>query len=196
MYKRQTTLITVHHEKELREAAENNSKMVWLNVKMLGLQGKPHPILQDVTTPHEVRQMRYQVKMLCGDLYTYSLRAQQSGGSPHCRLCQAPYEDLPHVLSTCTETNGPRQVQSEALRTILVNSQSVDENITLTKSITIQEYLDLVRDEDLLTQFVVDPTSYNLPSTYRVSIEDKNARAVHVVSPVVWTLVLPPEPCL
>ena len=39
-----TTIITSYHEKQMRSAANSNSKMEWLNVSMTGLQGKSHPI--------------------------------------------------------------------------------------------------------------------------------------------------------
>ena len=73
-----TTTITAYHERRLRELASENSKMKWFNVSLLGLRGKCHPLLNDVTTAHEVKKLRCQLKMLCGDLFTlfnFSIRA-------------------------------------------------------------------------------------------------------------------------
>ena len=96
------TAITAYHERMLREMAETNSKMKWFNVSMLGLQGTCHPLLDDVVTAHEVKKLRCQLRMLCGDFYSFSVKAEQTGNSPHCRLCKAPVEDLPHILASCT----------------------------------------------------------------------------------------------
>ena len=147
--------------------------MQWLNVSMAGLQGHCHPILKDVVTAYEVKKMRCQVKMLCGDLYTYSVKADQSGGSPHCRLCQAPCEDLPHVLSICEATSQPRQDTTQELKNILVNNFSLD-GVSVTKSLTNEQFSMLVSDPILFAQFAVDATSFNLPDIYRVNINDIN----------------------
>ena len=164
------TIITTHHEKALRKAAQDNSKMCWLNVNMSGLQCKPHPVLQGVATTYEVKQMRCQVKMLCGDLYTYSVKASQTGGSPHCRLCLHPYEDLPHVIFF-GKTQDQRERCTQELKTILVNA---DNDQICTKSLTETQFTELVENEDLFTQFIVDPTSFNLPEMYWISLQDDN----------------------
>ena len=39
------TKITVYHERRHREAAETNSKMKYLNIKVKGLNGRPHPAI-------------------------------------------------------------------------------------------------------------------------------------------------------
>ena len=127
--------------------------MKWFNVSLLGLRGKCHPLLNDVTTGHEVKKLRCQLKMLCGDLFTFSIRANQSGGSPHCRLCLAPVEDLPHVISSCPELEEPRQSVTNGLEKLLVRSSTQD-----TVSISGEEFERLVADDELFTQFVVDPT--------------------------------------
>ena len=107
--------------------------------------------------------------MLCGDLFTFSIRANQSGGSPHCRLCLAPVEDLPHVISSCPELEEPRQSATNGLEQLLVGSSTHD-----TVSISGEEFERLVADDELFTQFVVDPTSFNLPDPYRINVNDAN----------------------
>ena len=111
--------------------------------------------------------------MLCGDLYTYSIKADQCGGSPHCRLCQAPCEDLPHVLATCEATTLPRQDATQELKDILVNNFSLD-GVSNTKSLTNEQFSNLVSDPTLFSQFAVDPTSFNLQDIYRVNVNDIN----------------------
>ena len=79
------TKITVYHERRHREAAETNSKMKYLNIKVKGLNGRPHPAIQGVSNTTDVKKLRAHIKMLCCDLYTYQVKAK--GGSPHCRFC-------------------------------------------------------------------------------------------------------------
>ena len=69
MYKRQS-----HHEKLLRDAAANNSKMEWLNVSMIGLMGKCHPIMDNIYMAREVEKLRPAIKMLAGDYYTFTTK--------------------------------------------------------------------------------------------------------------------------
>ena len=61
--------------------------MVYLNVNVKGLNGRPHKALQGVTTIQGVQKMRSHLKMLCSDIYTYEIKALYQGGSPLCRLC-------------------------------------------------------------------------------------------------------------
>ena len=117
--------------------------------------------------------------MLCGDLYLYSVGSHQSGGSPHCRLCQAPYEDLPHVVATCRETDGPRQVGIAALKSVLVSDN--DTNL-LAKSLSEEDFRKLISDEDTFTQFALDPTSFNLPADYRISFQDVNVSQLFTIT--------------
>ena len=49
-----TTKVTVYIEKELREIAEYNSRMNFLNVKLLGLSGQAHPVLQGINTTQQI----------------------------------------------------------------------------------------------------------------------------------------------
>ena len=44
------TKITAFYEKELRNKAETNSNMTYLNVSVSGLRGKRHPALSNMLT--------------------------------------------------------------------------------------------------------------------------------------------------
>ena len=174
------TAITAYHERELRELAEENSKMKWFNVSMLSLQGKSHHLLQDVVTAHEVKKLRCQLKMLCGDFYCYSIKAENNGGSPHCRLCLAPVEDLPHVLTTCSAMEEARQAIVRDLEIILTIQPSESE--LYAKVLTNEEFNQLVTSEDLFTQFLVDPTSFNLPDKYRINFNDAKLTQINKIT--------------
>ena len=56
------TKITVYHERKLRKAANKNSKMCYLNVNVIGLNGRFHPALLGVTDSLGVPEMRAHFK--------------------------------------------------------------------------------------------------------------------------------------
>ena len=112
--------------------------------------------------------------MLCGNFYSNSVRAEQSGGSPHCCLCEAPVEDLPHVVASCEALEEQRQTNTEELKQVLVNDiqSNETERVTLKKVLTSEEFNHLAQSEELLTQFAVNPTSFNLTNKCRVNINN------------------------
>ena len=153
------TKITAHHERELREAASKNSCMQFLNVGMIGLRGKHHPSIANIKTTVEVTKMRPHLKMLCGNLLTYSTKYEQAGlGSPHCRLCDCKYESLAHIVASCERFDDVRSK-------ILIE---FDELLKDSKNKLNMEMFK--QSEEILTQFVLDPTSMNLND--RVHIND------------------------
>ena len=96
--------VTVYHEKEQRQKANQNSKMTFLNVKLLGLSGKPHPIIANIADSREVPKLRIHLKFLTGDILTYERLAKDQDVAPHCRLCLAPVESTEHLLTLCHAT--------------------------------------------------------------------------------------------
>ena len=86
------------------------NNMKYLNVSVSGLRGRHHPSLSNIMTTFQVKKLRPFLKMLCMDYYTYEKRANQSGGSPHCRACAlriqqsdtSHTEDIPHILISCS----------------------------------------------------------------------------------------------
>ena len=95
------TKITVYYESKLRQEAMNKSKMVYFNVNLFNLRGRYHPVIANATTVSEVQQMRPHLKMLLGDYLTYKVKSEQSGGSPHCRICFNLEPEKPQVDSIC-----------------------------------------------------------------------------------------------
>ena len=152
------TKITIHFEKLLREMAANNSHMIYLNVSLLSLRGKPHPALSNILTSHEVEKYRPHIKMLSGNYLTYEVKSSQSGGSPHCRACSANSEDILHILTQCTAYKDIRNRIVNQMKSLL------EEDNLLTSFAKIFE------TENHLCQFILDPTSLNLP--IRVSQSD------------------------
>ena len=172
-----TTLITSHHEKQLRDAASNNSKMEWFNVNMLGLDGKVHPIFRDISTAEQVKKLYPVLKMLSGDYLTSDLKHRQGGGgSPSCRLCSFPVENLQHVLS-CPATAEPRMRIQTELKDLLCASTS-----NHAKTLSDNQFLDLMSNTKLFTQFCVDCTSFNLPEVYRINFNDDKVTKIFSVT--------------
>ena len=153
------TKITAYYEQELRVMARSNSCMQYLHVEMTGLRGKHHPAITNITSPKEVQKMRPHMKMLCGNLLTYQTKFNQSGvGSPHCRLCGSKFENLSHIIGSCQEF---KEIRTKLLK------EFESELLSCVSNVKIQDF---TKDEDLITQFILDPTSMNLP--YRVHLND------------------------
>ena len=70
------TKITAHYENKLRISATGNSLMTYLNVSTLGLRGRHHPALSNMTTTNDVRIARPHLKFLAGNNLTYQIKAE------------------------------------------------------------------------------------------------------------------------
>ena len=118
---------------------------------MLSLRSKAHPALSNIWTSHEVQKCRPHIKMLSGDYLTFELKSSQSGGSPHCRACLANSEDILHILTQCNAY--------EDIRNRIVNQmKALLEEVDL-----LQSFEKIFETENYLCQFILDPTSLNLP---------------------------------
>ena len=163
------TKITVFHESELRQRAQDNSKMKFLNVAASGLRGRHHPVLNGPTTTHQVRKLRPVLKLLTGDYYSYELRSKQTKvGLPHCRICvrlipdgeTLPVEDVVHIVSLCPATSAIRtRILTKIFEMIPLARTPVDSN-------------KIISDPVILTQFLLDPNSLNLANDTRLHIDD------------------------
>ena len=155
------TKICAHYERLLRDDASSNSKMKYLNVSLSGLRGRHHPALANIITTTEVQKSRIHLKMLAGDYFTYEVKSDQSGGSPHCRSCldpSKPVENLQHIISICSAYSDIRERISVEYKEICSTSKS---------NISFEE---ICSDSEVFCQFVLDPASFNL--TKRVHMND------------------------
>jgi hypothetical protein len=152
------TKVTAFHEKELRQNSLSNSNMMYLNVSVCGLRGKRHPALSNLLTAFNVKKSRPHLKMLCMDYYTYEKRADQSGGSPHCRSCSEtnqempPAENIHHIITQCNAYLDIRERILQEFKSLCEQSKSKP------------NFTDIQNDESTLCQFILDPTSLNLES--------------------------------
>ena len=165
------THITVisYHEAALRARATRNVKLQYLNVSCSGLTGKPHPMLSWVQTTQDVVIARPHVKMLAGDYLCFAFLGHDRGVDPKCRLrmCNTTpntvppnhpgsVEDYQHILTGC---RGTADTRADRLATLFntVAYHSSNNGILDNPSPT------------LLTQFMLDCTSLNLPTDIRIT---------------------------
>ena len=157
--------VTTYHESVLRQRSSNNMKLQFLNVKAIGLLGKPHPVVAWANTTQDVASVRPHVKMLAGDYLCYHYLAHDRGIEPYCPLCkglsgphpseQPPIEDMVHVLTLCKGTKDTREGQiPDLLNTV---AHYIPDNLLLSTP-THQQF----------TQFLLDCTSLNLPTNLRI----------------------------
>ena len=105
--------------------------------------------------------------MLSGDYFTYEIKSSQSGGSSHCRCCDTgKTESLLHIITEC---NAYQEIRNRIYKEIqaLVNKSNL----------RIEE---IFENKQHLTQFILDPSSLNLP--YRMNQSDTNLREMMTLS--------------
>ena len=156
------TAVTAFHEAVWRDKAASNYKLQYLNVQCTGLSGRPHPVLSWVQTTQDVEIVRPHVKFLCGDYVCYDYLSHDRGSDPHCRLCSAlshhkaaPVEDIEHILTKCLATSDTRQDRLA----ILMNTIAYPCDLILNMN----------QSPKVLTQFILDCSSLNLPNDVRIS---------------------------
>ena len=165
--------ITSSCEKQLRDASRNNSKMSYFNVSVKGLNGRCHSALIGCKETKDIPKLRAHIKLLCGDLFTYEQRSKYIGGSPHCRLCshdnlkpERPVENVCHLDAECEAFKDVRENVVMEMKSVCSKS---DYNLEL-----------VFNSKSLLTQFILDCTSLNLPN--RISPEDPISQDIFKLS--------------
>ena len=152
--------ITSFHEKELRQAAMVNSKMKYFNVSCQGLSGRHHPLLSNIVTAIEVKKLRLHIKFLIGDYLTFQTKFEHTKkGSPICKICQQENESISHIIATC-------KAYSVIRDKISTQFFEVCEGVP-----GFEMLLPLLKNTETFTQFILEPTSLNLP--FRVNVDDK-----------------------
>ena len=150
------TKVTVYYENKLRSASIPNTKMRYLNVKLSGLSGRPHPALLCIFSTQDVKRLRDHMKFLAGDFLTAEREAlDQPHLSPACKLCQAPVESVEHVLVSCRATAEVRQ-------------RIYPELMNVVSKVQPSSHILISPSNPDLTQFILDCTSINLGEQSRV----------------------------
>ena len=145
------TKITSFHEKEMRIKASTNDLMKYMNVSLSGLRGRHHPCLSNIVTTDEVKKLRPHIKFLTGDYLTYERKFEESNqGNPICRICKIESESISHILATCSEYSVTREKILQEIQELCLLSRN---------SLNFEE---IKNNPKSLTQFILDPTSFNL----------------------------------
>ena len=149
-------LVSQLYLKNLLEDARRNSRLPFLNVELMDLK-KSHPLMANVSCPREVRKLKIQLKVLCGDFYCKSVIGQRNNSSTACLLCGADFEDELHVFGPagCPALSEPRdmilpQINEAALSCIPA--------------------IDISDDPGTFVQFACDPSSPSLNHNNRVNL--------------------------
>ena len=133
--------------------------MNYLNVATIGLRGRHHPALSNQITTRDVKLARPHLKFLAGNYLTYQIKANQSGGSPRCRICTSGAEEsISHVISVCSGMSTERERIMTEFRCLAAKAKN---NIN---------FDEIISDPEQLCQFILDPTSLNL--SIRLSLSD------------------------
>ena len=112
-----------------------------------------------MVTTREVKLSRPHLKFLVGNYLTYKIKADQSGGSPRCRICASGSDEtISHVISTCPGLELDRKRLLVEYKELCASTKN---------RINFEE---IEQSEEQLCQFILDPTSLNLP--LRVSLQD------------------------
>ena len=165
------TKVIAWHEKHLRARAEENSKMRYLNAQLSGLSGRPHPILHNACTTQEVRKLRLHLKFLTCDYLTNDrLSKDRPYLSSKCDLCLDCTDSIEHVLASCLATTEVRGRLYPELVNAVAHVQPMCAILTHHPP------------ADILTQFILDCTSVNLPESFRIPVHNPDIAKIYRIS--------------
>ena len=144
--------------------------MDYLNVKLSGLSGHPHPAHRNICTTQDVRTLRLHLKFLTRDYpHAEQLAQDQPHLSPACRLCLAPVESTEHVLVSCSATAECRQRIFPELMNMVASVQPMSHILVTPTSAE-------------LVQFLLDCTSLNLSDQIRVPAHNPGISGIFKLS--------------
>ena len=123
------------------------------------------------------------MKIPAGNILCYSYLAHDRGIDPHCRLCQAlsphpaPPEDYEHLLIACRATADTRRSKLPGLYNTVAQY-------------FVQHRLLTMPSHSLITQFILDCTSLNLPADARVPPDHPGQPAISKQCTVIISAIL------
>ena len=165
------TRVMVWYEQELRSRSLGNSKMKYLNVQLLGLSGRPHPALQNILTNQDAKKLRIHLKFLtCDYLTNERIAIDRPSLSPACDLCSSPNDSIEHVMVSCKATAEVRNRLFPELMNAVAQVQPMC------------SILQLHPPPAILTQFVLDCSSLNLPDSIRVPAHNPDIFKIYKIS--------------
>ena len=172
--------ITNWYETDFRHKSLQNSKMKYLNVKLLGLSGAPHPAMRNIHTSQDAKKLRLHLKFLTSDFLTNErISMNQPYHSSACTLCLCPVESIEHVLASCRATKDERSRLLPELLNVVARVQP---------SCAILDH-HMYTKPHILTQFVLDCSSPNLPDQARIPAHNPDITDVFKISRD-WTFAI------
>ena len=144
----------------------SNSKMRYLNVELHGLSGRAHPAVQNILTTQDCKKLRLHLKFLTFDIIPYFLTSNQV-----CNLCTNTCSDtIEHILVSCQKLSDVRnRLLPELLNTLC----------------QVHPMSDILKNDvssPLMTQFILDCASFNLPDNIRIPINTPRISEIYRVS--------------
>ena len=135
--------------------------MNYLNVNIQGLSGHPHPALYQILNVQEIEKVRAHLKFLTCDL-NYRSHEDTEAMLP-CALCETKFNSLEeHSLLTC-------------IKTLEIRSRMYPELVNAVAQIAPScRILRYNPPSNILAQFVLDCTSFNLPADIRLPLQCTN----------------------
>ena len=171
------TKVTIWHERALRIQSTSNSKMKYLNVQLYGLTGRCHPALLGIMTTRDAKKLRLHLKFLSGDFLTNErLAMDQPSLSAACSLCLSKdpnniiVESTEHVLVSCRATS---EVRSRLFPELMNKVSQVQ---------PMSKILDSNISSSILTQFIIDCASFNLPTTVRIPVHNPGLSEIYFIA--------------
>ena len=151
--------------------------MSYLNVQLLGLNGRVHPALLDINTTQDAKKLPPHLKFLSGDFLSGEMLASDRPSlSPACKLCSAPADSYDHILLACRATAEIRERIFPELLNIVYQVQP--------RSILLQN-----QSHPQLAQFILDCTSPNLDENLRIPAHNPGISHVYKISRD-WTFAI------
>ena len=164
------TRVTAYHEAELRRAARSNSTLEYFNVEALGLNGRAHPIL-DIHETRDSMKLKAHLKFLTGDILSYQNLSHDRGTDSSCRLCGAQEENTQHIITECRSYADVRERLYPELVNLVASINPTSGILTTSNT-----------SNRLLTQFILDPASLNLPNSHRISFQHPRLHELYCLS--------------
>ena len=143
--------------------------MKYLNVQLSGLTGRPHPVLQNIQTTQDCKKLRLHLKFLTCDLIT---DPDSSTSSLACILCNSASipDSTEHVLMSCHTLSEVRSRMLPELMNTVYQVQPMSEILSGDVSLFV------------MTQFILDCSSPNLPCNVRIPAHNPRISEVYRVA--------------
>ena len=127
-----------------------------------------HPVLHNISTTQDAKKLCLYLKFLTIDYLTYErMSIGQPTISPACKLCNAPIDSIEHVMVSCLATS---EVRSRLFPELMNEVAKVQPMCSI---------LQCHPSPSILTQFILDCTSFNLPDSIHIPMHNPGISAIY-----------------